>query len=262
MRFNTNILDTYLTNAPAPLALERTWECEIYKHLDFVRPILDLGCGDGIFVKTLFREKIDVGLEPLGFELEYAKTLDVFEELVHANGDNIPKPDNTFGTVYSNSVMEHIPDIEPVIAEVFRVLKPGGKLYVTLPTDRFDKYTFANMFLTLLPSLQHAYRRFFNRFWKHYHYYDREGWIRLFEMSGFKCVQVQEYGKKGQCMLNDFMVPFTIPSFVAKKLLNRHFVFPGLRKKISPVLARILGSQKKIFPELETGGLIFLAFER
>lgn len=264
MRFNKSILKKYLTEAPIPLALERVLECKIYENLEFKRPILDVGCGDGIFTKVLFGEKIDVGIDPLEYELEKAKKQAVYEKLFHAWGNRMPFENDSFLTVFSNSVLEHISDIDSVLKEINRVMKIGGTLYVTLPTNLFDQYTLAFQAFNFLglTKLKESYRIFFNKFWKHQHYYSRNEWIKLFKKNGFEINKVQEYGTKGQCMFNDFMVPFTIPNYLIKKLLNRFFLFSALRRMYTPFLALFLKNKTVIYPDLKTGGLIFFELQK
>lgn len=45
----------------------------------------------------------------------------------------LPFPDNTFDRIIASEVMEHIPDDGTAAAELFRVLKPGGRIAVTVP---------------------------------------------------------------------------------------------------------------------------------
>lgn len=49
------------------------------------------------------------------------------------NLDNIPKPDNYYDAILNTQVLEHVPYPQKVINEFFRVLKPGGKLFLTAP---------------------------------------------------------------------------------------------------------------------------------
>jgi ubiquinone/menaquinone biosynthesis C-methylase UbiE len=46
-----------------------------------------------------------------------------------ADAKALPYPDGTFGCVVSNSILHHIPDPGPAIAEMLRVLRPGGLLF-------------------------------------------------------------------------------------------------------------------------------------
>ncbi len=55
MRFNSDFLKRYLAIAPSALAYERAIECELHVGKNWASPILDIGCGDGIFAQILFR---------------------------------------------------------------------------------------------------------------------------------------------------------------------------------------------------------------
>lgn len=50
-----------------------------------------------------------------------------------ADGQRIPVADATFDAVFSLAVLEHVPDPYRVVAEMMRVLKPGGRLYSEVP---------------------------------------------------------------------------------------------------------------------------------
>src|SRR4051812_12209599 len=98
MRFKNNFLANYLTRAPAPLALERAFECEILSKQKFTHPILDIGCGEGLLAYILFDEEVDVGIDPNAKELERAKAFGIYNELIQCFGDNVPKASNSFKT--------------------------------------------------------------------------------------------------------------------------------------------------------------------
>ena len=46
---------------------------------------------------------------------------------------DMPFPDASFETVVCQSVLEHVEDPQKAIAELMRVLKPGGKIWIQLP---------------------------------------------------------------------------------------------------------------------------------
>ncbi len=108
--------------------------------------VLDLGCGHGRHMHALYYAKrlhavgVDLGFEDLkitrkGFE----ENPDLEENsrrtysLVQADAGVLPFPDATFDTVVCSEVLEHIPDYETVLEQIFRVLKPGGTLAVSVP---------------------------------------------------------------------------------------------------------------------------------
>ena len=57
--------------------------------------------------------------------------------LVEADGARSPFPNNYFASGFSNSVLEHIPHIDVVLAETARVLKPGAPFYFCVPNTRY-----------------------------------------------------------------------------------------------------------------------------
>ena len=51
----------------------------------------------------------------------------------------MPYADDSFGSVLSNAVLEHIPDLPPVLHEIARVVRPGGCVLFTVPSDAFRR---------------------------------------------------------------------------------------------------------------------------
>lgn len=264
MRFNDDILLRYMSMAPLALAFERTLECQIYTRLVFARPVLDLGCGEGLFAKILFDEKVDTGVDPNPRELERARQLDVYDELIRCAGDAVPKPDGSYNTVFSNSVLEHIPDLGPVLQEVNRLLAPGGRFYLTVPSNSFDQYTVINQLLVAagLPRLATRYRRFYNTFWKHHHCYSLETWEASARQSGFEVVESYTYDPRRICLLNDFLVPFAFPAFLTKRLTNRWVLFPSVRQKMVYPLYLLARHVLDGGDKAEQGGLVFITLTK
>lgn len=264
MRFKNDFLLNYLCKAPIPLAVERWHECKILQKQEFQRPILDLGCGDGIFASVLFDENIDVGIEPDKLEIENSRKQGMYQELITCYGDKIPKEDGYFNTIFSNSVLEHIPDLDGIVREIHRLLSDTGNLYISVPTNLFDKYSVIYQILIFLglSSPAERYRLFFNRFWKHYHYYEKDAWVSFFEERGFKIIYSQEYCSKSVTLFNDFMAPFSIFSFISKKLFNRWILFPPIRKITAYFAYTAIRPFLKINPNQKDGGILFLALKK
>lgn len=264
MKFKGNFFVNYLKEAPVSLAIERTFECEIFKKQEFRRPILDLGCGEGLFAYILSDDEIDVGIDPNARELKRAKAYGIYKELINCYGHDIPKNSNSFNTIYSNSVLEHIVDIESVLKEVYRLLTPEGYFYVTVPTNFFDNYTILyQLFLLLrLNRLAYKYRLFFNKFWRHYHCYDDKSWLNLFLKNGFEAAKVQKYANKKVCLINDILAPFSTISFIEKKIFNRWFLFKSFRSLYVPLLKLIFCRVLQNDSDAENCGLIFFCLKK
>ncbi len=152
---------------PDPAALFRAFlravEGRFYQDIELKAPVLDVGCGDGIFAEITFDRKIDIGFDPSLPVLQEPANRQAYEHLLCAGGAGMPFPDAYFSTIISNSVLEHIPELDAVIPEMNRVLKPGGKFIFCVPNDNLLKNLSVSNFLDKLSlhGLAKSYRFLF-----------------------------------------------------------------------------------------------------
>lgn len=104
--------------------------------------ILEFGYGSGILLPTLAGMTknlfaLDTDSDAIAIKEEITK-LNIKAELNQADITQILYPDNFFDLIIAFSVFEHIKDPNLVLKEMFRILKPGGKLLVGMP--RVDKF--------------------------------------------------------------------------------------------------------------------------
>jgi SAM-dependent methyltransferase len=261
MRFKNNFLFTYLESAPLALAIERSIECDILSREEVIGRILDIGCGDGLLAFVLFDEKIDIGIDPDARELNRAKQYGKYKELVQCHGSDIPISSGSFNVIFSNSVLEHIQELQPVLNESYRLLAAGGRFFVTVPTDMFEEFTPIYEILNGLglENLSEKYRKVFNKFWKHFHHYRKEGWEKIFRDAGFRIIESKEYKSKVVCLICDLLVPFAFPSFITKRLFNRWILSKSLRRIYIYPFYLIVRTIMRRYESNQKGGLIFFS---
>ena len=101
--------------------------------------ILDVACGTCMFTKEALRQVPTLHVEALDFNkemLSQGKTrikragLMTHVNLVQGDAMELPYEDNTFDAAMSGFAMRNVPDIQQVITEMKRVVKPGGKVVV------------------------------------------------------------------------------------------------------------------------------------
>ena len=112
----------------------------IEAHLPKGARFLDLGCGSGCSSVLLSRNYDIVGLDISHLFLEKGKEALESLHFVQGSIDKLPFPDNTFDAVGSYNVIEHIPDINGAVAEMVRVTKPDGLIFVCAPNLLSPKY--------------------------------------------------------------------------------------------------------------------------
>ena len=142
---------------------------------------LDLGCGDGLLTMILLEEtgpREIVGVDPDPAETARAQELGIYASVHTCGGANVPEPDSSFDWVLSNSVLEHIDGIEPVLGEVARLLRPGGEFIFTVPGPGFH----ACLRGPVLPGASRdGYLRHLDDRLAHRRYWGRSDWASALE---------------------------------------------------------------------------------
>ena len=95
---------------------------------------MELGCGTGFFLLNLMPSGVaekgsvtDLSPGMVKVALRNAENLGLDVDGRVADAESIPYDDDTFDLVVGHAVLHHIPDVEPSLREVLRVLKPGGE---------------------------------------------------------------------------------------------------------------------------------------
>ncbi len=272
---STDLLQSFLELywfAP-PVALWRAVEARAVARQHFNAPFLDLGCGHGRFAAAIFgtRRSIAAGCDLLHDQLITAHNGGAYRTVALADGCRVPYASETFATVLANSVLEHIPDPSPVLREMARVVQGGGRLIITVPSDRFHDYlsTSQKHRATGQLGLAAAYNAAIDQQLQHYHYYTPSEWARLFRATGLELVHEAYYMAPAATEAWDRM---NQRYGIGRRSSFSILVSPRLRqlgyqRLVSRFLPRLLDQRLRVYYEMdvapgETGAGLLLVAEK
>lgn len=161
----------------------------------YIKPesvLLDLGCGfKGNFLKSV-ENKIARGV---GLDISVEKNLYSAKlKLIEHNLNNpLSFLENEFDTFVFLANLEHLDEPKQVLAEIYRVLKPKGKLLLTAPS------VYAKPVLEFLATIGFVSRQEIK---DHKNYFNKKILLDLSRKSGFSFVQ-HKYFQMG---MNNFLI--------------------------------------------------------
>jgi len=207
-----------LRDLPYFRAFLRAVESSYYQDLPFPAPIYDVGCGDGHFASLTFEQKIDVGLDPWHGPIHEAKKHGAYRGLVEADGAHTPFPAEHFASGFSNSVLEHIPHIDAVLAETARVLKKDAPFYFCVPNPRYLTE------LSISKVLGKGYTEWFRKISRVEYADEPDMWQARLERAGFTLEKWWHYFSPASMRVLEWGHYFGVPSVMAKVLTGKWIV--------------------------------------
>jgi ubiquinone/menaquinone biosynthesis C-methylase UbiE len=247
-----------LADATLPRLLIRGAECMLLSRVQFQRPMLDVGSGDGSFQDALFSEPIDVGIDPWRDQMTYSRRMSGYFDLVQGLGNPLPFEDDSFGSILSNSTLEHTQDPWAIIKEMYRVAKPGATVVITVPSQHFPEYLLGSSLLRGLglSGPEKAYQVFLNKISRHLHVLPRDLWRKWFEDAGFEVVESRYYFSQLNTMMLDLGHYVSAPSMLTHVLLKRWVLVPD-KRHVLPI-AKVLSRYAWPGEDTENGAYILI----
>jgi SAM-dependent methyltransferase len=116
--------------------------------LPYEASVIDIGCASGYLLQDLHRSAPHVkliGLDLLDSGLRKAHAAIPQARLLQADACAVPLADASVDAVVSANLLEHVPDDERALAEIHRVLRPGGRAVLVVPLgpgnyDYYDRF--------------------------------------------------------------------------------------------------------------------------
>jgi SAM-dependent methyltransferase len=178
---------------PIDLASRGRAVAEVAGHIPADGVVLDVGCSSGWLLSDLRRElprALVLGADFVAGPLRQLAKTDPTQPLLQLDLTRSPLPDACLDAIVALNVLEHIEDDARAVAEMHRMLKPGGVAVIEVPAG---------------PGLYDV----FDKVLMHHRRYTRDGATSLFTRAGFTVERASHLGF------------FVYPAFAAVKLRNK-----------------------------------------
>ncbi len=221
----------YYSFAPTALAVRECARLRAVRRIDLPEPILDVGCGDGLFARLAYPGRqvwgIDVNLD----EVKRAQATQAYRTLVCGNISGVQLPEAFFGSAIANCSLEHVVDLPGALRNIRRSLRIGAKFVLIVPNPSWVSQLGTVEFLEKLGlhALARAYGDGLDRVFAHRHLYDADTWQRLIEEAGFASVKVEPLVDRATSHVFEYALAPSLVGYVVKKLTGRWVLLPMAR---------------------------------
>ncbi len=214
-------------------------------------PVLDIGCGDGLFWEVVTRQYVEkneylleglLGIDINKNELELAslrladkgvdlKSIDISDdEQIHS----LEELRGRFKTVLANCSLEHVPNLDSSLANIRLLLKDrDSSFYLFVPAPNWTGTLATKRFIgRFSPRLAGVCGGLFDGFFQHHHLYPAYVWKYLLEGNGFTDVEVAGLGSRSANRLFERWLIPAFFSFLVKGVLKRYpSMFQGIKSR-------------------------------
>lgn len=241
----------YYSFAPAALALRECVRLRAMREIELPEPILDVGCGDGLFATLAYPGKQTWGVDINPSEVQRAQSTAAYSTLICGNICRIDLPRGFFASAIANCSLEHVPDLDGALVNIRRSLRPGATFALIVPTPDWTRHLAVPQALRRvgLHALARAYGEGLDRVFAHVHLYDVPGWVERLERAGFEGVRARPIVDAGTSWAFDMLLYPSLVGFVTKKLTGRWVAVPSLRFLTTDVARAITDALASIAPE-------------
>jgi GT2 family glycosyltransferase/ubiquinone/menaquinone biosynthesis C-methylase UbiE len=228
-----DFLYAYLDQAPTGLALMRGIECDLFARYAFQRPILDVGCGDGTFARMLFNGVIvDSAVDADPQQAQRARATRCYADVKVGRAEALPFESGAAAAVLCNSVLAAVPDCDAALAEIHRVLRPGGRVHLTVPSPLCTRFLFWSRVLEKLGlrALARRYAAWTPTLFRARHLLAPEEWVARLERAGLRVEACEPYMAERTARVQDAFLPTALSAALARRLAGRRLWLPRLHR--------------------------------
>lgn len=221
----------YYRFCPSALAVRECLRLRAVRQFELQPPILDIGCGDGVFAALAYPGKqvwgIDVNLKEIG----RAQATAVYDALICGSITEVALPQGFFRGAIANCSLEHVPDLDRALRNIRSALKPGSEFVNIVPTPRWTRLLAIPELLRThgFVGLADAYGRAIDKVFNHIHLYDEQEWTRRLGQAGFTVRSIQTLTSRRSSWVFDCLMYPSLVGWATKKLTGKWVIAPALR---------------------------------
>jgi SAM-dependent methyltransferase len=238
-----DFLFAWLDQAPTAVALGAAAECERLAGQALERPVLELGCGDGTFARLLLGGRlVDLGVDPDARACARARATRCYGEVRCAAPDRLPCEPGSLATVLARGALGSPPGAEAALAEIARVLRPGGRLLLAVPSPACGReLRLPRALATLgLRGLAERCRRLELRALGAGTLAAPAAWEERLRAAGLEVLACEPFLPPRAARLRELFLPAAAPAAAAWRLRRRRLWLPRLHRLVVRLYRRAL----------------------
>lgn len=242
----------YYAYSPAALALRETVRLRAAREVALQEPILDVGCGDGLFARLAYPGKQIWGIDINPTEVRRAQASSSYQTLICGNVCNVHLPEAFFGSAIANCSLEHVPDLDGAFRNIRKSLKDEGTFVLMVPTPDWTEFLAVPELLKKagFPSLARAYGNALDKVFHHVHLHDDAWWSERLAAAGFETIECRRIVARPMSWAFDLLLPASTVGWAVKKLTGRWVLSPALRPLTADFARNLIDRVADKVPEL------------
>ena len=224
--------DDYYAYAPAALALRECVRLAAMRGVELPEPILDVGCGDGIFARLCYPHRQVWGIDINPNEIRRAQSTSTYSTLICGSITSSDLPSAYFKSAIANCSLEHVPDIAAAFRTISTALAPGAPFVLIVPTPDWTHELIVPRMLERagLAGAARSYRDGLDRMFHHVHLYDEQRWTELLDAAGMSVDRIEPIVSSGVASAFDVLLYPSVAGWVTKRLTGHWTLVPSLRR--------------------------------
>lgn len=249
----------YFPHTPAALAVKECARLTELRRYDCAGPILDVGCGDGLFASIAFAGVEVWGIDVDAHEGRWAMASRAYSQIILGDITSAQLPTDFFATCVANCSLEHVPRLDLALDTIRRSLRRDARAFLFVPDRRWARHMVSITALERLGlrALADVVEDAINEFFKHHHLYDAHGWEQVVAASGLVVEEVKPVLSTATTVAFEALLLPSLAGWLNKHLTSRWTNFPGARRLLAyPVYALVRQILESADPSLTAEHLV------